>query len=219
MLSAKWRRRVFSSLQAARPRPRQNRVRWSQPLRRLSVGNKLLLIYLLDLITVVFISSVLIHEKYIAIDFSRKELQGTAYIDAMRPTMIALVDVSPTFRPSDATITALADIEHQVGESMQSGALSARFIEALRSQGDARDGATIEARRIASLQAGGELITRIGNQSNLILDPDLDSYYTMSLILLRYPALLNVVSEVTPRLRQSNGGMGVLDADRPACMS
>src|SRR5690349_19937702 len=47
-------------------------------LSKLSVGKKLLLIYLLDLSTVIFISSILIHEKYIAIDFSRKELAGTA---------------------------------------------------------------------------------------------------------------------------------------------
>jgi diguanylate cyclase (GGDEF)-like protein/PAS domain S-box-containing protein len=38
-----------------------------------------------------------------------------------------------------------------------------------------------------------DLITRVGNQSNLILDPDLDSYYTMSLLALRYPELLEQV--------------------------
>ena len=39
----------------------------------------------------------------------------------------------------------------------------------------------------AGLDAGRELITRVGNQSNLILDPDLDSYYAMSQSILRYP--------------------------------
>ncbi|MDN7177053.1 hypothetical protein M0D69_03285 [Caballeronia sp. SEWSISQ10-4 2] len=45
-------------------------------LARLQVGRKLLLIYLLDLSAVVFISGILIHEKYIAIDFSNKEIVG-----------------------------------------------------------------------------------------------------------------------------------------------
>ena len=40
------------------------------------------------------------------------------------------------------------------------------------------------------------LITRIGNQSNLILDPDLDSYYTMSIVLLRTPALLEALFRI-----------------------
>ena len=42
-------------------------------LARLSVSRKLMLIYLLDLTAVIFVSSVLINEKFIAIDFARKE--------------------------------------------------------------------------------------------------------------------------------------------------
>jgi diguanylate cyclase (GGDEF)-like protein/PAS domain S-box-containing protein len=34
------------------------------------------------------------------------------------------------------------------------------------------------------------LLSKLGDQSNLILDPDLDSYYTMSLAVLRFPELL-----------------------------
>ncbi len=37
---------------------------------------------------------------------------------------------------------------------------------------------------------------RIGNQSNLILDPDLDSYYTMSVVVLRFPELLDVIDQM-----------------------
>ena len=86
----------MASAQAA-PGPATGALtRLSAPLLRkladLSVGKKLLLIYLLDLCTVVFISGILIHEKFIAIDFSRKELSGTAYIEALRP---ALMDVGP----------------------------------------------------------------------------------------------------------------------------
>ncbi|KTT23014.1 hypothetical protein, partial [Pseudacidovorax intermedius] len=62
----------------------------SRRLGRLSVGRKLLLIYLLDLTAVIFISGILINEKFIAIDFGRKEAAGTAYIDALRPTVLAL---------------------------------------------------------------------------------------------------------------------------------
>ena len=53
---------------------------FSRRLGRLSVGRKLLLIYLLDLTAVIFISGILINEKFIAIDFGRKEKAGAAYI-------------------------------------------------------------------------------------------------------------------------------------------
>ena len=59
-----------------------------------------------------------------------------------------------------------------------------------------------------------ELVTRIGNQSNLILDPDLDSYYTMSLILLRYPVLLDSVAQLTPRLHDVVAGVAIDPAER-----
>ncbi len=57
-------------------------------LGRLRVGRKLLLIYLLDLSAVLYISGILIHEKYIAIDFSDKELTGNAYVAAVHDALI-----------------------------------------------------------------------------------------------------------------------------------
>ncbi len=65
-------------------------------LGRLSVGKKLLLIYLLDLTAVIYISSILINEKYIAINFARDELRGNAYIATARDGLIdvALVGAS-----------------------------------------------------------------------------------------------------------------------------
>jgi hypothetical protein len=59
--------------------------RW---LARQSVGRKLMLIYLLDLTAVIFVSAILINEKFLAIDFARKELVGIAYIDAVRTPVV-----------------------------------------------------------------------------------------------------------------------------------
>ena len=53
-------------------------------LGRLSVGRKLMLIYLLDLTAVIYVSGILIHEKYLAIDFARKEIVGTTYAAVVR---------------------------------------------------------------------------------------------------------------------------------------
>ena len=193
-------------------------ARVSSPLVRrlsnLSVGKKLLLIYLLDLSTVLFISSILIHEKYIAIDFSRKELAGTAYIEALRPTMVALARSTPPPAIGGAVLERLSATEQQLGTEMASAELNRRFSLALQSLREPAAPRDVAARRQAALEQGRELVTRVGNQSNLILDPDLDSYYTMSLILLRYPTLLDAVAQITPRLHDVVGGVAIDPAER-----
>ncbi|CAN5437163.1 hypothetical protein BH10PSE17_BH10PSE17_32010 [soil metagenome] len=191
---------------AATPAPRK--ISWSRPLARLSVGKKLLLIYLLDLVTVLFISTVLIHEKYLSIDFSRKERQGAAYIDAIRPAVIHLF-ASQRDRPdAEPDRDAIEQAEQQFGENMRSEELAAAFAQARSST----RALTALERNVAMADAGA-LITRVGNQSNLILDPDLDSYYTMSLVLLRYPALLKNVADLSSHLHRAGHGQ-VVDAER-----
>jgi diguanylate cyclase (GGDEF)-like protein/PAS domain S-box-containing protein len=165
-------------------------------LSRLSVGRKLLVIYLLDLSAVIFISGILINEKFIAIDFGRKEMAGAAYIDRMRETLLAAAGWQGA---SPAPPQALARLEQQYGDGMQSAALSRQFGDALASAAQASPAERGAATRMA-LEQGRALVTRIGNQSNLILDPDLDSYYTMSLVLLRFPELLELGSDMAARL-------------------
>ncbi len=178
---------------------------------QLPVGRKLLLIYLLDLTAVIYVSSILIHEKYISIDFSRKEVAGNAYVAAVRDVLIALPTPLPTVPPvaspsagSDITKTdalvvyldrtawaprleALRAAEQQYGPSMKTSDVYAAFMLNLQATLDQQN---VDVKQMSTVLGNGrELITRIGNQSNLILDPDLDSYYTMSLVLLRFPEL------------------------------
>ena len=186
-------------------------------LSRLSVGKKLLLIYLLDLCTVIFISSILIHEKYIAIDFARKELNGTAYIDALRPTMVALGRGQPAPDVANPVIARLDDAQRLHGVGMASADLNREFVhrlDMLRPAGKMLPIPESIVGRQRALDQGKQLITRIGNQSNLILDPDLDSYYTMSLIVLRYPTLVDVVAQISPRLHAAVDGVQIDPAER-----
>ena len=176
---------------------------FSRRLGRLSVARKLLLIYLLDLTAVIFISGILINEKFIAIDFGRKEKAGAEYIAQLRPTLMAVAGWrNATLAPPQS----LAGIEQSLGSGMQSAQANERFRQAVAALAAAPGRATTRA----ALDTGRALVTRVGNQSNLILDPDLDSYYTMSLILLRFPELLELTSEMGARLHSH--GAGELDA-------
>ncbi|WP_250527185.1 EAL domain-containing protein [Caballeronia sp. GAWG2-1] len=173
-------------------------------LARLRVGHKLLLIYLLDLSAVIYISGILIHEKYLAIDFSNKEIVGNAYVHVVKDALVEVAFAGAGQRlPSGAwrkSIDDLANAEAQYGEHMKSAELNGTLREAL----DALSHETPPkpATTSAALDACRELITRIGNQSNLILDPDLDSYYAMSQSILRYPALIDAVDGIGKHLHE-----------------
>jgi diguanylate cyclase (GGDEF)-like protein len=63
--------------------------------------------------------------------------------------------------------------------------------EAVATAGDALgDGAGTPATRVAMAAALADLITQVGNTSNLILDPDLDSFYVMDTLVVQVPRSL-----------------------------
>ncbi len=163
----------------------------------LSVGRKLSLIYLLDLTAVIFVSGILINEKYIAIDFTQKEINGGHYIAAISRNLVPLArDLSLLLQlpPSGTALDteSLRAAEARFGGALDTAALNGAFTTALANPAGAD----------AAFDAGRALLTRVGNQSNLILDPDLDSYYTMSLVLLRFPEMLGLLRETAQLAQQ-----------------
>ncbi|MDP1524605.1 MAG: EAL domain-containing protein [Rhodocyclaceae bacterium] len=163
--------------------------RFAALLGRLSVSRKLLLIYLLDLTAVIFITSILIEEKFIAIDFARKELAGNTYIVSVREALFGTVAVHDggDKAPLSGLRVGVRQAEQVHGQGMAAAELAGTIETALEAL--AGSAQTVVASHKA-FQSGRQLLTRIGDQSNLILDPDLDSYYTMSLTVLRFPELL-----------------------------
>ncbi len=174
-------------------------------LGRLSVGRKLMLIYLLDLTAVIFVSGILIHEKFLSIDFTRKEIVGAAYTEVVRRNLMAAflpVGQTPTPAPTRDDQRALDAVREAHDELLSAAEASAKFTQVL----DHLAGAGHDvALRGQLLLHGRELLTTVGNQSNLILDPDLDSYYVMSLVVLRFPEVLQVMHDARVYLGQTAG--------------
>ena len=168
-------------------------TRW---LRRLSVGRKLTLIYLLDLSAVIFVSSILIHEKYLAIDFTRKESVGSVYSAAVRDMLLIpfLPSRDPQAAPPAEARQRFEALRRQHDPALRSAEASTSFVQAWDRVQQLQP--TPHASELRDLvRASRELLTTVGNQSNLILDPDLDSYYAMSLVVLRFPELLDVMND------------------------
>src|SRR5262249_43074078 len=99
-------------------------------LHRLRLAHRLLLIYLLSLVSVAVLAYSLIAEKNIAIEFANKELRGSAYVAVVRQALLALIaerrpSASSRIDGQSATHTSLQDqasavetAERQYGRDM-----------------------------------------------------------------------------------------------------
>ncbi len=123
----------------------------------------------------------LIEEKQIAIGFVRKELAGTQYLDALRGVYRALLaDASQGAQPQaslDAVLEALPKAEAESGGSLHTVALAENLATTVRKLASAVPGPEKRTLTVEVLAGARDLATRVGDESNLALDPDLNSYY------------------------------------------
>lgn len=155
--------------------------RFTRWLRTLSVGKKLMLIFLLDMTTVIYITGLFISENLNSINFARKELMGTVYSEVVRQNLMGqLLEIDSSTSRQELTSKRL-DLDIKLLSSEQSAQFQNDLDVKISEPKKSNDELVASAR---------ELLTTIGNQSNLILDPDLDSYYVMSIVMLRLPELV-----------------------------
>ena len=129
----------------------------------------------------------LVTEKLIAIDFARQELTGSRYLRAVRAVYQEIFavrsDEEVAGRPHasvDTVAQALADAEAETGGAFQTAALAKSVAAELRELGvAAAEQRRLDAIVLDALSKAQALAARIGDDSNLTLDPDLDTHETM----------------------------------------
>jgi methyl-accepting chemotaxis protein len=159
---------------------------------RLGVASKLAVAVSLFIVPVVVLLVLLYNSQQIAIDFGDKEEVGNNYLTALRPVQTTLVDPNSAIDPV-VLKAAVAKAEADFGADMGSADQAKAAMDALDGK-DPRDTTALRA-----------LINQIGNNSNLILDPDLDSYYVMDLVLLKLPELLDSVHKTAQYANDKTG--------------
>jgi methyl-accepting chemotaxis protein len=163
---------------------------------KLNIGRRLFLAYTLFFLPVAYLLYSLVVQQNIAIDFAVKERRGNDYLTALREVQ---VDLHGGLRAGGGTGRAAFEAaarrveaaERDSGEGMDSAELAAGLagrLRALARSGGAPDEAA------AALSVLRDLVARVGDRSNLILDPDLDSYYAMDVVLIKAPDLLDRVA-------------------------
>lgn len=152
------------------------------------LGTKLSIAYLLFALPVSDLLWSLIQSQQEAIDFALKERAGVAYLAEVRAARHALA--AGEAGRAAALLDAAAPHAAGVGASAEAATASAAVRAAAAAAGGEPDTALAGAR--AAIRA---LTARVGDGSNLILDPDLDSYYVMDVVVGRLPAILDLVDE------------------------
>ncbi|NTU82841.1 MAG: response regulator [Chloroflexales bacterium] len=184
---------------------------------RLRYPQKFLLISLLFLLPLAVTMFFMVEEQNVRIRFARKEIAGAQYLrslsavysgalrhrhEAMRALVLGIpvdAELLPARDSLDEALAALRPLDDKHGTSFGSTDLFKR-VEAtwaiLRADPLTGDPLATYDRYEAFIGDLRDLIILVGDRSNLILDPDLDSYYIMDAVLLRLPEAQELIARM-----------------------
>ncbi|WP_375339815.1 hypothetical protein [Lyngbya sp. CCAP 1446/10] len=186
-------------------------------MNRLSYPQKFTLIGFLFAIPLTLVMYLLISEINSRVDFAQKEIYGNQYLRSLRqlreyiPKLQQLnyQGLNPNFSkpdPSgnleakiDANFQSLAKIDRQLGKILFSTQkFNATYqdwqnFKLRRSQWSLETYDFVYHKLAANIN---KLSAHVGDTSNLILDPDLDTYYLMDATLLKIPEMQKLLSEI-----------------------
>jgi serine phosphatase RsbU (regulator of sigma subunit) len=148
------------------------------------------------------------------VDLSRRELQGTAYLKILRHLWISLPELDQTALATNQNITPevlrlesevsdellrLEKIDRELGPTLkttqQTQVLQSLWknLQANQQQWSPETRQAVLADIVMQVK---QLRDAVGNESGLILDPDLDSYYLMDASLVEIPKLQQYLADV-----------------------
>jgi methyl-accepting chemotaxis protein len=154
---------------------------------KLSIRDRLVVIVLLSLLPVLLLGYLFVTQSEKEIEFGAKEYRGTDYLEAVYPEFhdLALLR-APTQLADNLALAGKADLYNS---EMNSAPAFDAYVTAHAAL--AKGGDLVAARKGAAV-----LVAKVGDGSNLILDPDLDSYYVMDLLVVKLPAAINGAADV-----------------------
>ena len=180
-------------------------------LGRLPLQVRILLLVLLPLIPLVWTVAAYASTQGERINFASEEQTGVAY---ERPAIGLLTAVDSSWdavrlgtQGSDlaGALSAFKQAEAQYGSELKTSDAAAAAVRAVEALGDGKVPSS-DPRWPAASDAVMAVTTAAANNSNLILDPDLDSFYVMDAAVVRIPTLLDgaaITAEVATSGKES----------------
>jgi len=165
-------------------------------LGRMPLQLRILLLVTLPLIPLLWTVGAYASTQGERINFAAQERIGVAY---ERPAIDLLVAVGSAWDASrlgqtapdlGAPLTAFQQAEREYGSELKTGDVSAAAVKAVQDLGDGTLPSS-DARWATASDALLAVTIAAANNSNLILDPDLDSFYVMDAAVIKLPAIVD----------------------------
>ncbi|MEG3980930.1 PP2C family protein-serine/threonine phosphatase [Microcoleus sp. T3B2] len=186
-------------------------------MNRLSYPQKFILIGFLFAIPLTLVMYLLISEINSRVDFAQKEIYGNQYLRPLRQlreyipklqllnyqplnTNLSLPDTRADLEAKmDANFQSLANTDRQLGNILMSREKFNKIYHDWQNFKLRRRQWSLETYDFVYQRLAADinrLSDRVGDTSNLILDPDLDTYYLMDATLLKIPEIQKLLSEI-----------------------
>jgi HAMP domain-containing protein len=206
-------------------------------LNRLRIWQKISLIAVCFAVPIVVLLYFLLSTQSQTIEFSEKELDGTQYLRPLRKLVVDVTihrDLAAAVIAGDSSFKAALDKKAQeieadfaalepIDAQYNSQFLTTDLLAQVKQNWGALKAGTATFKAEESFNAHGKLMRNlaylshtVGNASNLILDPDVDSYYLVDAIIFKVPKLLEEMSQVRAHAMAllASGGQGDDNAGR-----
>lgn len=175
------------------------------------------LISLLFILPLALVMVLLVSEIDSRVEFAQKELYGDQYLRSLRPLiehvpqsqLVAYRYLSGNSQAKaelldrqaqiDRDFTALSGVEQSLGAALNTGdqfKILQGHWQDLKTRVLSLDAATSNQQHAELVASVRDLISYVGDSSNLILDPDLDSYYMMDAVLLKLPEGQDLIGQL-----------------------
>jgi signal transduction histidine kinase len=177
--------------------------------RDLRAGTKFLILCLVSLALTSVATYALLVEKQIAINFARKELVGSKYLALLQSIYVTVLKNQANGDLGDRQGTSARDAIDSLAraDAETSGTLHiAKAAEALATtlRGlETSNSASTNDIYSAALKTLRDLAARIGDDSNIILDPVLDTYHVGNIVVTRFPTALEEIGQAQLLARAS----------------
>lgn len=178
---------------------------------RFGVGVKLGAVVFALASVAILLLAMLFAEKNIAIAFAQKEVVGAQFLRPL--SQLSQQVYQGRMKPKDLALQQeiykrLQRLESIFPQHQDALAITAeRRVFQNLAQRLSQQSIEVVSLYPELIQAVSQLNRRVGDTSNLILDPDLDSYYLMDLMLLRLPEEQALLSEMLVELKEPSGAV------------
>ncbi|WP_246828947.1 SpoIIE family protein phosphatase [Synechococcus sp. PCC 7502] len=173
-------------------------------MNNLKYPQKFLVISLIFSLPMVLMLYLLVTEINSRVEFARKEIIGNQYLRSLNQVWkytlqgkVAIQDKDSNFNQSQIaeSLKNLESVNQSLESKLQTTEIYRELTDVTKtlSKIDNSQNAFIYQIQINTIK---KLRSQVGDTSNLILDPDLDTYYLMDTTLLRLPAIQQILTEI-----------------------